>query len=53
MRGGFLGQYRREPEIVRAQSEELIALSEEYGFATWLAWGRFCHGWALGRTWAT
>jgi tetratricopeptide (TPR) repeat protein len=47
MRGGFLAQYRREPEIVRTHSQELIALSEEYGFVSWLAWGRFHHGWAL------
>jgi adenylate cyclase len=48
MTGGFLPQYRREPEIVSARSQELIALSEEYGFATWLAWGQFYHGWAFG-----
>jgi tetratricopeptide (TPR) repeat protein len=48
MTGGFLPQYRREPEIVSAHSQELIALSEEYGFATWLAWGQFYHGWVLG-----
>jgi predicted ATPase len=45
--GGQLPHYRRESEIVRARAEETIALSEEYGFATWLAWGRFHHGWAL------
>ena len=44
---GFLGQYRREPEFVRAHCEELITLSEECGFATWLAWGHFFHGWAV------
>jgi adenylate cyclase len=45
--GGRLPRYRRELEIVRAQAEEAIALSEENGFAEWLPWGRFHHGWAL------
>jgi tetratricopeptide (TPR) repeat protein len=45
--GGQLSSYRRETESVRACAEEAIALSEDYGFATWLAWGRFHHGWAL------
>src|SRR5260370_4836131 len=45
--GGMLPCYRREPEIVRAHAEEAIALSEENGFAQWLPWGRFHHGWAL------
>jgi class 3 adenylate cyclase/tetratricopeptide (TPR) repeat protein len=39
-------QFRREPETVRALSEEAIALGED-GFATWLAFGRFHHGQAL------
>jgi adenylate cyclase len=43
----YLGHYRREPELVRAHCQELIALCEEYGVATWLAWGHFFHGWAL------
>jgi predicted ATPase len=45
--GGRVPRYRREPEIVRTQAEEAIALSEENGFAEWLHWGRFHHGWAL------
>jgi tetratricopeptide (TPR) repeat protein len=47
MSGSFLAFYRRESEIVRAQAEEVIALSEQYGFASWLARGRLLHGWAL------
>jgi class 3 adenylate cyclase/tetratricopeptide (TPR) repeat protein len=47
MRGGFLGQYRREPEVVRAHTEEAIELSKEYGFTSWLAMARIYHGWAL------
>jgi class 3 adenylate cyclase len=39
--------YRREPEITLAHAEEAIALSEENGFAVWLAWARFSRGWAL------
>jgi tetratricopeptide (TPR) repeat protein len=46
-RGGFLAQYRHEPEIARALCEEVVALSEEYGFAAWLEAARFYHGWAL------
>ena len=46
-RGGQLAIYRHEPEIASAHAEETIALSEECGFATWLASGRFFHGWAL------
>jgi adenylate cyclase len=46
-RGALLPQLRRELEIVRARGEELIALSEEYGFATWDKAARFHHGWAL------
>src|SRR5262249_1607320 len=46
-RGALLPQLRREPEIVRARGEELIELSEEYGFATWDKAARFHHGWAL------
>jgi class 3 adenylate cyclase/predicted ATPase len=45
--GEMLHCYRLEPEIVRAHAEEAIALSEENGFAQWLPYGRFHHGWAL------
>ena len=38
-------QYRREPKLARAHSEEAIALSEEYGFR--MASGHFHHGWSL------
>ena len=39
--------FLQEPEIVRTHAEEAIALSEEYGFAEWIPWGRFHRGWAL------
>jgi class 3 adenylate cyclase/predicted ATPase len=45
--GGWMPRYRHEPEFARACAEETIALSEEHGFAEWLPWGRFHHGWAL------
>ena len=45
--GATVHQYRREPKLVRAHSEEAITLSEEYGFPNWLGWARFHHGWAL------
>jgi len=45
--GGWLLGYRREPEIALMHAEEVIALSEENGFAEWLPWGRFIRGWAL------
>jgi adenylate cyclase len=44
---GWLYQYRREPEILRAHAEAAIALGEEHGFPEWKAWGRFHHGWAM------
>jgi hypothetical protein len=40
--------FLREAEIVRAHAEEALALSEEYGFAEWIPWGKFHRGWALG-----
>jgi predicted ATPase len=39
--------YRREPEVALAHADEAIALSEEHGFALFLAWARFSRGWAL------
>jgi tetratricopeptide (TPR) repeat protein len=45
--GAQLSLERRQPDIARAHCEETIALSEESGFAEWLPWGRFIHGWAL------
>ena len=44
---GELFLERRQPESARVHCEEVIALSEENGFAEWLPWGRFIHGWAL------
>jgi tetratricopeptide (TPR) repeat protein len=38
--------WRRESEIVRACTEEGIALSEQYGFTLWLAVAQIYHGWA-------
>jgi class 3 adenylate cyclase/tetratricopeptide (TPR) repeat protein len=38
---------RRQPNIALTHCEEAISLSEENGFAEWLPWGRFIHGWAL------
>jgi tetratricopeptide (TPR) repeat protein len=39
--------FLREPEIALALAEESLAMSEEYGFAEWIPWGRFNRGWAL------
>jgi tetratricopeptide (TPR) repeat protein len=44
---GELSLERRQPDIACVRCEEVIALSEENGFAEWLPWGRFIHGWAL------
>ena len=44
---GWLHQYRREPEAVRAVADAAIALSEENGFPEWLSWGQYHRGWAL------
>jgi class 3 adenylate cyclase len=38
---------RTQPNIALTHCEEAISLSEENGFAEWLPWGRFIHGWAL------
>jgi tetratricopeptide (TPR) repeat protein len=46
---GQLSLQRRQPNVARAGCEEAIALSEENGFAEWLPWGRFIHGWALSQ----
>jgi class 3 adenylate cyclase/predicted ATPase len=46
--GIVLHEFRREPGIVRAHAEEAVALSREFGgFVTWVAYGRFYHGFAL------
>ena len=39
--------YRREPEVALAHADEAIVLSEENGFALFLAWARFTRGWAF------
>ncbi|HXW84367.1 MAG TPA: zinc ribbon domain-containing protein [Candidatus Binataceae bacterium] len=44
---GWLGRYRREPELALARAAEAIALSEEHGMTEWHHWGQFHHGWAL------
>ena len=36
-----------QPDNALAPCEEVIALSEENGFAEWLPWGRFIHSWAM------
>jgi tetratricopeptide (TPR) repeat protein len=43
----WLRHFRREPEIVLARAMEAISLCEENGFAVWLGWARFSHGWAF------
>src|SRR5690606_7512064 len=43
----FVHQLRREPETVRVQAEENLALSGERGFALWLAVSNILAGWAL------
>jgi predicted ATPase len=40
-------QFRREAQAVREGAEELIALSNERGFAFWLAHGKILRGWAV------
>jgi predicted ATPase len=43
---GWLHQYRREPESVRAHAEAAIAISTEHNLALWLAIGTMLRGWA-------
>jgi len=45
--GAWLLGYRREHETALTLAGEVIALSEENGFAEWLPWGHFIRGWAL------
>jgi predicted ATPase len=42
-------QLRFERQAVREWAEKLIALSNEQGFAYWLAWGNILRGWALAK----
>jgi class 3 adenylate cyclase/tetratricopeptide (TPR) repeat protein len=37
----------RRPDLVVGLCEEVVALSEENGFAQWPPFGQFIHGWAL------
>ena len=43
---GWLHQYRREPEEVRAHAEAAIAISVEHNLALWLGVGTILRGWA-------
>ena len=40
-------QFRREEEAVQERAEALMTLSNEQGFAFWLAYGMTLRGWAL------
>jgi predicted ATPase len=40
-------QYRRDESSVEEQAEAVIALSSQYGFPFWRAWGVFLRGWSL------
>ena len=42
-------QLRLEEQAVQKWAEALIALSNEQGFAYWLAWGTILQGWALSK----
>ena len=42
-----LHKWRREPELARKQTDDLIALSIEHGFNRWLAFGMIRRGWSL------
>jgi predicted ATPase len=43
----LLYQWRREPRLVRQQSEAAMSLCTEQGFAYYLAWATLLRGWAL------
>jgi predicted ATPase/type II secretory pathway predicted ATPase ExeA len=43
----WVRQYRQEENAVQAHAEEELVLSEEEGFALWLAVGMIQRGWAL------
>jgi class 3 adenylate cyclase/predicted ATPase len=40
-------QFRQEEQATREQAEAMIALSNEQGFALWVAWGTILRGWAI------
>ena len=42
-----LHQFRREPEATQELAEQTIAISQEHGFALWLAWATVLRGWVL------
>ncbi|MBI2486036.1 MAG: hypothetical protein HYW01_03580 [Deltaproteobacteria bacterium] len=42
-------QFRFERQAVQEWAEKLIALSNEQGFAYWLAWGTILRGWAIAK----
>jgi class 3 adenylate cyclase/predicted ATPase len=43
----MLHKWRREVRLVQVRAEAVIALSNEHGFARWLAGGMIRRGWAL------
>lgn len=47
-----LHQLRQERPLVKALTESLIMVSQEQGFALWLARGIILHGWALAGVYA-
>jgi DNA-binding SARP family transcriptional activator/predicted ATPase len=44
---GMLHLLRREARAVREQAQAVVQISEERGFALYLAWGTILQGWAL------
>jgi predicted ATPase len=45
----MLHRFQREAQAVGDRAEDLIALSQQYGFAYWLPWGVILRGWALAK----
>jgi class 3 adenylate cyclase/predicted ATPase len=45
----MLHRFRREAQAAGERAEDLIALSQQYGFAYWLPWGVILRGWALAK----
>jgi predicted ATPase len=44
-----LHQFRRDVEATQRQTAALVALSTEYGFTYYTAWGKILHGWVLAQ----
>jgi class 3 adenylate cyclase/predicted ATPase len=44
---GVVHQFRFESQAAKEWAEKLITLSNEQGFAYWLAWGTILRGWAI------